>query len=64
MPKVKTHKGAQKRFKVTGGGKVMRHHALMNHILTKKTQKRKRALRKATEVTGGQAENVKKLLNI
>jgi len=64
MPKAKTHKGAQKRFKVTGGGKIMRHHASMNHILTKKTTKRKRNLRQDTEVTGGQAENVKKLLNI
>lgn len=46
MPKMKTHKGAAKRFKKTGTGKVMRHHANARHILTSKTRSRKRKLRK------------------
>jgi large subunit ribosomal protein L35 len=51
MPKLKTHKGAAKRFKKTGTGKVLRHHSETSHILTKKSQKRKRKLRKATTVS-------------
>ena len=47
MPKMKSHRGAMKRFKVTGAGKVTRHKAYKSHILTKKSQKRKRNLRKA-----------------
>jgi large subunit ribosomal protein L35 len=42
MPKIKTHKGTQKRFRVTGTGKVMRRHAQMSHMLEKKSKKRKR----------------------
>jgi large subunit ribosomal protein L35 len=42
--KLKTHKGAQKRFKLTGTGKVVRHHAFARHILTSKASKRKRKL--------------------
>ena len=45
MPKMKTHKGASKRFKKTGTGKVTRHHAFSRHILTSKTRSRKRKLR-------------------
>jgi large subunit ribosomal protein L35 len=45
MPKLKTHKGASKRFKKTGTGKVMRHHAFARHILTSKVRSRKRKLR-------------------
>ena len=45
MPKLKTHKGAAKRFKKTGTGKVMRHHSFARHILTSKTRARKRRLR-------------------
>jgi large subunit ribosomal protein L35 len=44
MPKLKTHKGASKRFKKTGTGKVVRHHAFARHILTSKTRSRKRKL--------------------
>jgi large subunit ribosomal protein L35 len=44
MPKMKTHKGASKRFKKTGTGKVMRHHANARHILTSKSRSRKRKL--------------------
>jgi large subunit ribosomal protein L20 len=47
MPKMKTHKGATKRFKTTGGGKVKRYKAFKSHILTKKTSKRKRNLPRA-----------------
>lgn len=46
MPKMKTHSGAKKRFKLTKNGKVKRAHAYKSHILTKKSQKRKRNLRK------------------
>ncbi|MGA2136018.1 MAG: 50S ribosomal protein L35 [Bryobacteraceae bacterium] len=47
MPKLKTHKGAAKRFKKTGTGKVVRHHAFARHILTSKARKRKRKLHKS-----------------
>lgn len=50
MPKLKTHKGAAKRFKKTGSGKVRRHHAFARHILTSKTRTRKRRLRKGAIV--------------
>jgi large subunit ribosomal protein L35 len=50
MPKLKTHRGAAKRFKVTGSGKIRRHHANKSHILTKKKRKRKRHLRAGTLV--------------
>lgn len=63
MPKQKTHKGAAKRFKITGGGKVMRNHSMHSHILTKKTTKRKRNLRKQTEVRGRFANKVKELIH-
>lgn len=63
MPKQKTHKGAAKRFKVTGSGKVVRHHANHSHILTKKTTKRKRNLRKATLVSPAFADAIKEMLH-
>ena len=63
MPKMKTHKGAKKRFKVTGSGKVRRLKAFKSHILTKKDPKRKRNLRRPTIVaTNGEAKNLKRLL--
>ena len=63
MPKMKTHKGAKKRFKVTGSGKVKRMRAFKSHILTKKDAKRKRRLRKASLVkTTGEIKHVKRLL--
>lgn len=46
MPKIKTHSGAKKRFKLSKNGKVIRGHAYKSHILNKKTTKRKRNLRK------------------
>jgi large subunit ribosomal protein L35 len=63
MPKMKTHKGASKRFSVTGSGKVRRLRAHKSHILTKKTSKRKRRLRQAALVaTNGEVRNIKRLL--
>lgn len=47
MPKLKTHTGAKKRFKLTKNGKIKRNHTNRRHILTKKSTKRKRSLRKA-----------------
>ena len=63
MPKMKTHKGAKKRFKLTGTGKVRRMKAFKSHILTKKSPKRKRNLRRPTTVaTRGEAKNIKRLI--
>lgn len=63
MPKMKTHKGAKKRFKVTGSGKVRRYKAFKSHILTKKTSKRKRRLRQPGLVkTIGDIKRVKRLI--
>jgi len=63
MPKMKTHRGAAKRFKVTGSGKVRRNKAFKSHILTKKTAKRKRRLRQAGLVaTTGDVKRVKRLI--
>ena len=63
MPKMKSHKGARKRFKVTGSGKIKRMRAFKSHILTKKTSKRKRRLRRPTDVhTSGETRNIKRLL--
>ncbi len=63
MPKQKTHRGAAKRFKVSATGKVLRHHSETSHILTKKTTKRKRKLRKSTEVSPAFEKMIKKLLH-
>ena len=60
--KMKTKRAAAKRFKVTGTGKVTRHKAYKSHILTKKTQKRKRNLRKATVLDQSNVKNMKKIL--
>jgi large subunit ribosomal protein L35 len=63
MAKMKTHKGAKKRFKVTGSGKVKRMKAFKSHILTKKSAKRKRRLRQPGLVsTTGEIKHVKRLL--
>ena len=51
MPKMKTRRGAAKRFKKTASGKLKRHKAYKSHILTKKTPKRKRKLRQATLIS-------------
>ncbi|HTR78828.1 MAG TPA: 50S ribosomal protein L35 [Gemmatimonadaceae bacterium] len=62
MPKMKTHKGAKKRFKVTATGKVKRNRAFHSHILTKKDAKRKRRLRRPDLVFAGQTKTIKRLL--
>ncbi|NLM45259.1 MAG: 50S ribosomal protein L35 [Firmicutes bacterium] len=62
MPKMKTHRGAAKRFKRTGSGKFKRSHAYANHILEKKSPKRKRRLRKSTLVSAAETKRVAKLL--
>lgn len=64
MPKQKTHRGAAKRFKLSGTGKVVRQNSMRNHILTKKTTKRKRGLRRPTVVVGKMARNVKEMLHV
>ena len=62
MPKMKTHSGAKKRFKLTSTGKVKRSHSLHNHILTKKSQKRKRHLRKSAIVGPSMEKVIRRLL--
>jgi large subunit ribosomal protein L35 len=62
MPKMKTRRGAAKRFKITGSGKIRRNRANKSHILTKKTPKRKRQLRKGTILTGVEVKRVKKMI--
>ncbi|MCK4839053.1 MAG: 50S ribosomal protein L35 [Desulfobulbaceae bacterium] len=62
MPKMKTNRGAAKRFKVSGSGKIMRRKAFSSHILTKKTTKRKRGLRLAGEVDSTNVKTVKRML--
>jgi large subunit ribosomal protein L35 len=62
MPKLKTHKGAAKRFKKTGTGKVKRGHSGLRHILTSKAKKRKRKLGKSTLVSDGDLLKVKRMI--
>ncbi|MDR5659586.1 50S ribosomal protein L35 [Serpentinicella sp. ANB-PHB4] len=62
MPKMKTHRGAAKRFKKTGSGRIKRMKAFTSHILTKKSSKRKRNLRKSTLVFKGEAKKIAQLL--
>ena len=64
MPKVKTNSGAKKRFRLTGTGKVKRHHAFHSHILTKKTKKQKRNLVGYTLVDKSNLKQVRDLLNL
>ena len=62
MPKQKSHRGAAKRFKVTATGKVKRGHSMASHMLTKKTTKRKRKLRKSALVSPAFAKEIKGML--
>ncbi len=62
MPKMKTNRSAAKRFKKTGTGKLVRNKAYKRHILTKKTTKRKRALRQDVVVDATNVKNMKKIL--
>jgi len=61
--KMKSHRGASKRFKITGTGKLKRYKAGKSHILTKKTAKRKRGLRKSTIVTAADHKRIKTVLD-
>jgi large subunit ribosomal protein L35 len=62
MPKMKTHTGAKKRFRVTKSGNVKRGQAYKKHILTKKSAKRKRNLRGGSFVNTADVKNVKEML--
>ncbi len=62
MPKIKTNRGAAKRFRKTGTGKIRRNKAYTSHILTKKTTKRKRSLRQSIIVAKSDAKNVSQLV--
>ena len=62
MPKSKTHSGAKKRLRRTGTGKIKREKAYRSHILTKKSPKRKRKLRKAGLVDPSDLQRIKKLI--
>lgn len=62
MPKMKSRSNVKKRFKTTATGKVKRSKAFASHILTKKSRKRKRNLRKDTLVHSGQADKIRAML--
>ncbi len=62
MPKMKTHRGAAKRIKITGTGKLKRQQAFKRHILGKKAPKRKRHLRKGALVCAANHKNMKTML--
>jgi large subunit ribosomal protein L35 len=64
MPKQKTDRGAAKRFKVTGTGRLRRQQAMRRHLLEKKSSKRVRRLGRDQDVAPGDARNVKRLLGI
>ena len=62
MPKMKSHRGAAKRVKRTGGGKFSRHHAYASHLMGHKSTKRKRNLRKSTIVSASDQQRLDRLL--
>jgi len=62
MPKMKSNRGAAKRFKATGSGKIRRSKAFTSHILTKKSTKRKRKLRKSGLVSAADSKAVRRML--
>lgn len=62
MPKMKTHKGTQKRFKRTGSGNLKRGHAYTSHLFANKTQKQKRKLRKSTLVSKGDLKRIDQMI--
>ena len=64
MPKMKTHRGAAKRFKVTNNGKVIRRKAKMNHLLEKKASKVTRRLKREAIASPGDAARIKNLLGL
>ncbi|HDT12477.1 MAG TPA: 50S ribosomal protein L35 [Candidatus Marinimicrobia bacterium] len=64
MPKMKTNRGAAKRFKVSGTGKIKRVKAYGSHLLTSKSRKRKRSLKQATLVSQADKGRVKRMLGL
>ena len=62
MPKMKTHRGAAKRFKRTGSGKLKRHQAYTSHLAQNKTTKQKRQLAKSAVVSSGDYKRIKDML--
>jgi large subunit ribosomal protein L35 len=64
MPKMKTHRGAAKRFQITGSGRIVRRKAFRSHLLEKKPSTRSRRLAREAEVTGGDKAQVKRLLGL
>ncbi len=62
MPKMKSNRGASKRFRVTASGKIKRHSAYHSHILTKKSAKRRRNLRQESQVSQADAPKVRKMI--
>ncbi len=62
MPKMKTNRGAAKRFKVTSSGKIVRNKAFASHILTKKSTKRKRGFRQSTVIDPSNVKSVKRMM--
>ncbi len=64
MPKMKTHKGTAKRIKQTASGKLLRRRAFGGHMLSKKSQRRKRVIGSSAEITGTIKKNLKKALGV
>jgi large subunit ribosomal protein L35 len=62
MPKMKTSRGAKKRFKVSGTGKLLRRHGMRSHNLEKKSSKRRRGFRKTEGVARSDVKGIRKLL--
>ena len=62
MPKMKTHRGAAKRYRITGTGKIRRRKANRSHLLEKKSSRRTRRLGRGAEGTGGDKKHVERLL--
>lgn len=62
MPKIKSKRGAVKRFRVTASGKVKRNKGFKSHLLSSKGKKRKRKLRQGTTVSASETKNVRKLI--
>ena len=61
MPKIKTNRAAAKRFRVTGSGKIKRNKGFKSHILSSKSKKRKRHLRKASTVSAAETRNIRQI---
>lgn len=64
MPKLKTHSGTKKRIRITKNGKVLRRKATGNHLLQKKSERRKRTFAGTLELTGISARNIKRKLGV